>query len=619
MTFLYPLGFLALLGIPVLILIYIIKNRYTEQTIASTYLWTLSERFLRRRIPINRLTGILSLILQILAVILIALVVAHPVFTLPGAAEAYCFVLDGSGSMNIVQDGSTRFDAGREKIKDIIGSSVKGSTYTLIYAGNTTETIFEGYNDKELAIEAVDELERGFKAVGLGDALVEAQKYFNENPHALTYLVTDKIYSESSNVNIINVNGGTENYAISDVDYAFKADGYLEINGNAATYGSAATVTIELCFNGEDEAYAEKTADLVPEKKQAFDFRIEMNDFSSFELRIRDADDLPLDNSVTIYNVKHENMSRTLLVSDGPIYLRAALSAAGATQLDVMTPEEYAAYDGNIGYGLYIFENTVPDKTPRDAAVWFVNPDKSPDGANFSFQTDVDARDAAKYSTSTKTSVQKVLSGVKEKDFLIKKYVKLGTGGGDFTIYATCDGSPLIFSGANAYGNREVVLAFSMRDSASFTLSMDCVTLISNLMTYSFPEVVDATSYVCGDILQVNMIAGCSSIKIVSPFGKESYPDTNTTVSEYELTEVGAYKIYLTMSDGTEREINVFAALPEEERAPVAEEGAFLISGTPESGGLPGVYDDLMIIFIILAVVVAADYGVYCYEQYQLR
>ena len=41
MSFSNPLGLLGLLAIPVLILIYIIKSKYTEQTIPSTYLWTL--------------------------------------------------------------------------------------------------------------------------------------------------------------------------------------------------------------------------------------------------------------------------------------------------------------------------------------------------------------------------------------------------------------------------------------------------------------------------------------------------------------------------------------------------------------------------------------------------
>ena len=66
MSFLYPLGLLGLIGIPILIIIYILKNKYTEQTISSTYLWRLSEKFLKTAPELNRFletlfTGTLTL------------------------------------------------------------------------------------------------------------------------------------------------------------------------------------------------------------------------------------------------------------------------------------------------------------------------------------------------------------------------------------------------------------------------------------------------------------------------------------------------------------------------------------------------------------------------------
>ena len=152
MTFLYPLGLLGLVGIPVLILIYIIKNKYTEQTVSATYLWTLSERFLRRRNPLNKLAGIISLILQILAVALISLIIAHPVLVLPNAANEYCFILDASGSMLMQSEGKTRFEEGKERIAALIDESVDGSTYSLIYVGENTGLIFEKLDNKEQAL-----------------------------------------------------------------------------------------------------------------------------------------------------------------------------------------------------------------------------------------------------------------------------------------------------------------------------------------------------------------------------------------------------------------------------------------------------------------------------------
>ena len=108
MSLMYPLCLLALLGVPVVILIYILKRQYTEQTVNSTYIWTLSEKFLKRRNPLSGLTGVISLILQILMIILIVFALVHPLIKLEGRAEEYCFVIDSSGSMNMKDGEDTR-------------------------------------------------------------------------------------------------------------------------------------------------------------------------------------------------------------------------------------------------------------------------------------------------------------------------------------------------------------------------------------------------------------------------------------------------------------------------------------------------------------------------------
>ena len=178
MSFLYPLGLLGLIAIPVLILIYILKRKYTEQVITSTYLWTLSERFLKHKNPISRITGIISLILQILVVVFISLAIANPVFVLKGRANDYCFVLDGSGSMNIVSDGSTRFEKGKDWIEDAILSSADGSFYTFVTTGETTEVVFKDIDDKKSAIEKLKAVQPSQVASDYTNALTVAQNYF---------------------------------------------------------------------------------------------------------------------------------------------------------------------------------------------------------------------------------------------------------------------------------------------------------------------------------------------------------------------------------------------------------------------------------------------------------
>ena len=159
MRFLYPIGLLGLIGIPILIIVYLIKNRYTEQTVASTYLWRLSERFLKRRNPLSRITGIISLILQLLLVAALSLAGAHPIIVLPGAAHEYCFILDGSASMNMEADGKTRFDLAREEILTVVDGAKDGSTYTVVFVGEATELILEKTDDKSRVYERLSALE----------------------------------------------------------------------------------------------------------------------------------------------------------------------------------------------------------------------------------------------------------------------------------------------------------------------------------------------------------------------------------------------------------------------------------------------------------------------------
>ena len=181
MTLLFPLGLIGLVGVPLLILIYILRSKYNEQTIASTYLWTLSERFFKRRNPLSGLTGIISLILQILTVITVSLLIARPVFIVPASASEYCFVLDCSGSMNMKDGLKTYFDKGKDEIEDIIDDARLGSTYTLVALSNDATVVYERLSDKGLAVDMLRELECSDGSVEYSDALSKAQKYFDDN------------------------------------------------------------------------------------------------------------------------------------------------------------------------------------------------------------------------------------------------------------------------------------------------------------------------------------------------------------------------------------------------------------------------------------------------------
>ena len=89
-------------------------------------------------------------------------------------------------------------------------------------------------------------------------------------------------------------------------------------------------------------------------------------------------------------------------------------------------------------------------------------------------------------------------------------------------------------------------------------------------------------------------------------------------VSELNLTETGTYTITATV-EGAARKFQIFAAVPDSERTPAGNAVEISLQGQATEGGFDGSYDPLLIVFICLAVIFAAEWGVYCYEKRQLR
>lgn len=630
MRFANPLGLLGLLAIPVLIIIYIIKSKFTEQTITSTYLWTLSEKFLKRKNPINKITGIISLILQIFAVILISWALAHPVFTLPGKAIDYCFILDGSGSMQTVQSGESRFEAGKDRIRDMIESAADGSTYTLITTGNTTDLVMKEVDDKKAAIRRLDALEPAYVASNLSRAAEVAYSYQVENPACRFYLFTDRYVEASKNVEVINLAGNVTNYALDGVSYTFDADGNTVVTGKAFSYENDATLTVQVFVDNSRTAAA--SVDVAVTQGEGADFSVSFAQakgqmFTSLTVAIRQGDNLSLDNRVTLYNSRADESYKALIVSDTPFFMQGMLSSLGIGYDTVAADKtEYEKKKG--GYGLYIFQSFTPEAMPSDGAVWFINPDSGVDetsGFTRRSEETLPQVTELKLNTSSAKRVKTLLKGTVSNDNSsvnpanpsVNKYIKCGLTR-NFTTLMYCGDDPVLFAGSNSLGNREVVFAFDFVSSSDVALSFNGNVILYNLIEYTFPSLINETSVYCGDALEVNVLANCTSIKVEKPSGgKPEYLSTSEEIAEYELTEVGEYTITAIIS-GNEQVAKVYSQMPVAERILNATEASFELD-EPSDKKRDGRYEDLLYAFIILAVIVVADWGVYCYEQYQLR
>ena len=620
MTFLYPLGLLGLIGIPILIIIYIIKTKYTEQTVASTYLWILSEKFLKRRNPFSRITGIISLILQILAIVLVSLAIARPMITMPGAAHDYCFVLDGSGSMQMEMGETTRFDAAKQVIATKIEEATGGSKFSLIYAGSEAMVVFEELDNKEDALMLLQELESGYDNDTVQEAMQLAQNFFNQRPSMLTYLLTDTDHIVNENIELVNVAGQQTNFAISNVTHNI-TEGTLTVIGDLVCYGDGDALEVSLYIDGAQEPAATNVVVVAgPDQSARFQLSCKAESFASLRIVAETGDDFVLDDTVCVFDIKSDNAYNVLMVSDAGTFLKSALGALGHNNVTVKTSEEFKKEFGGeaSGYGLYIFDCYMPEKMPDDGAVWVFNPTGSSDDAGFSYQTSVilDGPGRLEQTTSTNSLARLLTKDLNGDAIYIKEYVKCSLYR-NFTPVYSYDGTPVIFAGTNSFGNRQVVFAYDVHN-ATMPLQPNLVILLRNCLEYSFPAIVDRSNYYVGESAQINILANCDSVRVESPLSNVTYLDVNTAVSDVYLSESGVYTITVVI-DGTQRQFRIFAAVPESQRTPVANVEEISILGQAEPGGFDGRYDPLLILFICLAVIFAVEWGVYCYEKRQLR
>ena len=624
MRFMFPLAFLGLLAIPAIILIYILNSKYTEQTVTSTYLWNLSDKFMKRKNPLSGITGIIGLILQILTVIIITLVLAHPIFILPGAAKNYCFVLDASSSMNTEEGKETRFEMAQDEIAKVIRKSKRGSSYSLVCVSDESVIVFESVKDKDLAIELVEKTKPTHTTADHKSVLDTAQNLFDKDNSSLIYLVTDKSYKEHKNVEkVINVaSSDVHNAAVYGADFSHFS-GKLTVNAKAISYVRDTTVTVDLIVDGNKAAT--KAVTLTAGEETDFTIEAQTAHYESFTLEIRDVDAYMLDNSVSSYNLKSDKSYSILIVSkasdgadvDNPgFFLKAAIDSHIDSEIVVVTPEKYETMTEK--YGLYVFENYSPSTLP-DGAVWLINPDENIESSGFSVKGKISIADPQpiQLSKNTSTQVRKLLEGLDDDDIYVANYLKFSGMYLNFHTLYSHDSNPLIFAGANGLGNRQVVFGFDLHDS-DMPLSVNFAMLVRNLLQYSFPDVVDKSNYTVGDDALVNIVANANSITASSPSGEDIYMETDGSSAVLKLDEIGTYTITLDIA-GANSVYRIYSAADLAESVPSTEEASFSLSGERTNKNIDGEFDPIIILFITLILLFIADWGVYIYEKYQLR
>ena len=632
MSFQYPWGLLLLLAIPVLIVIYILLNKYKEDTVSSSYVWELSKKFIKKKNPINTFSKLLALILQCCAIVFLAFSLAQPIFSFKNGADNIVFVLDSSASMKMKSaddDTKTKFDVAKEKIKDVVANSTNGCTFSLILADSSTKAVCQNISDVDIFNSFIDNAGIDDNNSNLDNALSIAQSMVSENKGSLCYIATDETIdlgeNPGDNLKVLDVSSKDNNYAIKDLEYSYDSrKKVMTLKTKVISYAEDTEIKVEFFVN--DKSLGQKRLNV--EKGKLSDISVDIADlagnyktYESIKASVLNEDKLPEDNDYYLYRSEGD-ITKILLVSSNPLYFEAAFSALNSNNCrnscDVMKSSQYALYSSVTGYDIYVFDGYSPKQLPADGAVWLFNID-SVKGCGFVCQEEVKPVDPgalAKYTSNSSDLIFQQLT----KNLSMKNSIKVGqykryTLNNKFTVLLSCDNVPFVFAGKNNNNQRQIVCNFDLQNS-DLPMLADYIILMRNFISYSNPKVLDVFKYEAGDTVTFSLPDNAKTIVVTTPSGKEELI-SKSDLTTYKLEEAGTYSVKVTNYYGREKVVKFYSAYPSDESDPLKADGKqrSIVKNSQEQKA-NAIYDDILPFVIVAVVFFLTDWILYGHEQF---
>lgn len=574
MSWITPLGFLGLLGLLVLILIYILKPNYQQKAVSSTYVWKLSLKYKKKRLPVSKLRNILLFICQVLIIVSFGLILAQPVIKAQHGEvfDEKIVILDASANMRTQTDGESRFERAVNGIKEL-ASEVAGKNghVSVIIADGEPYFLAQRAGAGEITqlteqldglIPAGGDMKCSYGSADMEKAMSLAETVLKENAASDVILYTGTKYTDKGKVIVKDVSvEGEWNAAVLGATADTDADNYYTFTVDVACYGKDTKLILHCDVYGanEDSKGTTETIQMETEvrcfddKTQTFSFVCnnradsEGNTFpvvysyDNVRIYFTEADSFADDNTYYLYGGKLPKI-KIQYASSAPNPFVPAMMMALRSQYSKIWDIEYKEIRGSEnyateGYDYYIFEHSkIPKVLPSDGVVLLLDPLSVPSNLGVKFDKIVSGKFGLEaVGTHMLTQYMPLYS-------YITQYSRITYAEG-FETLLTVDGDPALLL-RNEPNEKIVLMPISV--NWSDTAVTDFTFFLYNMHHYFFPRTFGSYSYKVGDAVQLN--ARGEDFKVNGP------DNVNVTFTEFPasltLTTPGVYSVTQTILSG---------------------------------------------------------------------
>jgi len=367
MTFAFPLAFLGLLSLPVIIGLHLMRARNRRYAVSSLNLWSFLDTQVRgvraRRLPITWL-----LLLDLLIAALLTLALANPQVqvTRRGQETRHTrILLDVSSSMAARDEPGSRLDAARAAVLDLLNQPAEGGVITLIAFGDSARIVADTRQDSlETLIERLNALLPVETGADLATGLAFARAAQDPEVPADIHIFTDAAFSDVPEVDpdiplFWHIFGDSAaNQAVLSLSTTRLSPQKVQLFVRFANFGER-PVTREAALLADGRLVDTQAISLDAGTTVARTWDLTGSP-GSVTVRLEGVDDYPLDDSAST-GLQAQNPLSILLAAAGPGPVQQALSALPDADLQVVTPEEYQP---GSEYDLWVFSGFLPERWP---------------------------------------------------------------------------------------------------------------------------------------------------------------------------------------------------------------------------------------------------------------
>lgn len=597
----WPLALLIL--IPIIILLYMLKQKAKEYPFSSSMLWREIYNNIEATKPWEKLKKNLLMFLQILTVLLLIFALMAPYLKHGGRRyDNVVIVIDTSASMGIrYNEDHTRLEEAIERACDYVDSLSETAQITILTSNQEAGIVKTNMTDKAELRKTLRALTTTDLSGDAGAAVSVVQSMVNQWEQYEAVFITDTpVELGDLEAQVINLYTDYRNLSMDYVSYGTEQDDA----GNASltvigkiTNDTSEDITTDVNLYGDDTLLMVQSVTVPAAASQIVYFQQVNFSGNVLMAEINNKDDLEADNKAYA-TINTGGQKRVLLVTNDNMFLEKAI--VNISWVDLYKTNQLSAVGKDETFDLYIFDGMLPPALPEEGNVIYVNPPAGND-----------------------ITVQKIINNVNLEftDTEITKYVV------DFSFgaseakeferplwadsFLSSDSGCVGYFGENG-GRRIAVLGLDIHHS-DLALQAEFPILISNLIDYMMVSgMVSEDSYETGDKIVFNGNLNGSDLTVTSPDGNKTTLAAAVATSAYTDTgRAGVYSVSQTINEEEKQELFVVRFPVEQESHQNGE-----VTGESETIGkdeknLTGGRDLRNLILLLILLALAVEWFVY--------